>query len=70
MFLMMFGRQRERERERERERVGTLLYVIFSEITFWGVVADILHKMGIYTGNCDKIGEKRSNLNDEWHGNF
>ncbi|KAI4300336.1 hypothetical protein L6164_033725 [Bauhinia variegata] len=30
------------------ERVGTLLYVIFAEITFWGVVAGILHKLGIY----------------------
>ncbi|KAK9153885.1 hypothetical protein Sjap_001365 [Stephania japonica] len=30
------------------ERVGTLLYVMFAEITFWGVVAGILHKLGIY----------------------
>ncbi|XP_027349149.1 heparan-alpha-glucosaminide N-acetyltransferase-like [Abrus precatorius] len=30
------------------ERVGTLLYVIFAEITFWGVVAGVLHKLGIY----------------------
>ncbi|XP_038698069.1 heparan-alpha-glucosaminide N-acetyltransferase-like [Tripterygium wilfordii] len=30
------------------ERRGTLLYVIFAEITFWGVVAGILHKLGIY----------------------
>ncbi|CAI9760662.1 unnamed protein product [Fraxinus pennsylvanica] len=30
------------------ERVGTLLYVIFAEITFWSVVAGILHKLGIY----------------------
>ncbi|GFS36206.1 heparan-alpha-glucosaminide N-acetyltransferase-like protein [Actinidia rufa] len=30
------------------ERVGTLLYVIFAEITFWGVVSGILHKFGIY----------------------
>ncbi|POO01767.1 hypothetical protein TorRG33x02_025440 [Trema orientale] len=30
------------------ERLGTLLYVIFAEITFWGVVAGILHKLGIY----------------------
>ncbi|CAL5389426.1 unnamed protein product [Camellia sinensis] len=29
-------------------RVGTLLYVIFAEITFWGVVAGVLHKLGIY----------------------
>ncbi|XP_052177017.1 uncharacterized protein LOC127791206 [Diospyros lotus] len=30
------------------ERKGTLLYVLFAEITFWGVVAGILHKLGIY----------------------
>ncbi|KAL5546098.1 hypothetical protein UlMin_005785 [Ulmus minor] len=30
------------------ERLGTLLYVIFAEILFWGVVAGILHKLGIY----------------------
>lgn len=30
------------------ERLGTLLYVIFAEIVFWGVVAGILHKLGIY----------------------
>ncbi|KAK4272828.1 hypothetical protein QN277_021331 [Acacia crassicarpa] len=30
------------------ERVGTLLYVIFAEITFWAVVSGILHKLGIY----------------------
>ncbi|KAG4982179.1 hypothetical protein JHK87_026928 [Glycine soja] len=30
------------------ERLGTLLYVIFAEITFWGVVSGILHKLGIY----------------------
>ncbi|XP_027363134.1 heparan-alpha-glucosaminide N-acetyltransferase-like [Abrus precatorius] len=30
------------------ERLGTLLYVIFAEITFWGVVAGIFHKLGIY----------------------
>ncbi|XP_062167012.1 uncharacterized protein LOC133873309 [Alnus glutinosa] len=30
------------------ERLGTLLYVIFAEITFWAVVAGILHKLGIY----------------------
>ncbi|TKY62113.1 Heparan-alpha-glucosaminide N-acetyltransferase [Spatholobus suberectus] len=30
------------------ERVGTILYVIFAEITFWGVVAGVLHKFGIY----------------------
>ncbi|XP_039133910.1 heparan-alpha-glucosaminide N-acetyltransferase-like [Dioscorea cayenensis subsp. rotundata] len=30
------------------ERLGTLLYVIFAEIVFWGVVSGILHKLGIY----------------------
>lgn len=30
------------------ERVGSLLYVIFAEITFWGVVAGVLHKLKIY----------------------
>ncbi|KAL4202773.1 hypothetical protein AMTRI_Chr02g222850 [Amborella trichopoda] len=30
------------------ERVGILLYVIFAEILFWGLVAGILHKRGIY----------------------
>ncbi|KAK7826944.1 heparan-alpha-glucosaminide n-acetyltransferase [Quercus suber] len=30
------------------EKVGTLLYVMFAEITFWSVVAGILHKLGIY----------------------
>ncbi|KAG2685461.1 hypothetical protein I3760_10G126800 [Carya illinoinensis] len=30
------------------KRLGTLLYVIFAEITFWGVVSGILHKLGIY----------------------
>ncbi|KAJ0088687.1 hypothetical protein Patl1_32217 [Pistacia atlantica] len=30
------------------ESLGTLLYVIFAEITFWGVVSGILHKLGIY----------------------
>ncbi|KAF5767409.1 hypothetical protein HanRHA438_Chr14g0633911 [Helianthus annuus] len=30
------------------ERFGTLLYVIFVEITFWGVISGILHKLGIY----------------------
>ncbi|XP_042048133.1 heparan-alpha-glucosaminide N-acetyltransferase-like isoform X1 [Salvia splendens] len=30
------------------ERVGTLLYVLFAEIIFWGVVSGILHKLGIY----------------------
>ncbi|KAF5940632.1 hypothetical protein HYC85_021799 [Camellia sinensis] len=30
------------------ERVGTLLYVIFAEILFWGVVAGVLHKLRIY----------------------
>ncbi|KAJ8753998.1 hypothetical protein K2173_001896 [Erythroxylum novogranatense] len=29
-------------------RVGTLLYVIFAQITFWAVIAGILHKLGIY----------------------
>lgn len=28
--------------------VGTLFYVIFAEITFYGVLAGILHKVGIY----------------------
>ncbi|KAF9594212.1 hypothetical protein IFM89_028869 [Coptis chinensis] len=32
----------------KNERVGQLLYVIFAEITFWGVVSGILHKFGIY----------------------
>ncbi|KAF2910278.1 uncharacterized protein [Oryza sativa Japonica Group] len=30
------------------QRLGTLLYVIFGEIVFWGVVSGILHKLGIY----------------------
>ncbi|XAR69657.1 Heparan-alpha-glucosaminide N-acetyltransferase [Bertholletia excelsa] len=30
------------------ERLGTLLYVIFAEILFWGVVSGILHKLHIY----------------------
>ncbi|XP_057785676.1 uncharacterized protein LOC131003216 isoform X2 [Salvia miltiorrhiza] len=30
------------------ERVGTIMYVIFAEITFWSVVSGILHKQGIY----------------------
>ncbi|ERM99394.1 heparan-alpha-glucosaminide N-acetyltransferase [Amborella trichopoda] len=30
------------------ENLGTLLYVIFAEIVFWGVVAGILHKLRIY----------------------
>ncbi|CAN4121492.1 unnamed protein product [Withania somnifera] len=30
------------------ERVRTLLYVIFAEITFWAVIAGILHRLGIY----------------------
>ncbi|KAK4281519.1 hypothetical protein QN277_013000 [Acacia crassicarpa] len=30
------------------QRVGTLLYVIFAEITFWAVVAGICHRFGIY----------------------
>ncbi|CAL5334701.1 unnamed protein product [Camellia sinensis] len=38
------------------QRVGTLLYVIFAEITFWGVVAGVLHKLGIYWKLRHKIG--------------
>ncbi|MED6211991.1 hypothetical protein PIB30_078858 [Stylosanthes scabra] len=30
------------------ERVGTILYVFFAEITFWSLVAGILHKFKIY----------------------
>ncbi|XP_021289735.1 heparan-alpha-glucosaminide N-acetyltransferase-like [Herrania umbratica] len=30
------------------ERLGTLLYVIFAEIAFYGVLSGILHKLGIY----------------------
>ncbi|GAA0147161.1 hypothetical protein Leryth_000914 [Lithospermum erythrorhizon] len=30
------------------ERIGTLLYVIFAEITFWAAVSGILHKLGLY----------------------
>ncbi|XP_022766130.1 heparan-alpha-glucosaminide N-acetyltransferase-like [Durio zibethinus] len=30
------------------ERLGTLLYVIFAEIVFYGVLSGILHKLGIY----------------------
>nr|XP_043619689.1 heparan-alpha-glucosaminide N-acetyltransferase-like [Erigeron canadensis] len=30
------------------EKFGTLLYVIFAEITFWGVLSGILHKLRIY----------------------
>ncbi|KAJ9184344.1 hypothetical protein P3X46_004076 [Hevea brasiliensis] len=30
------------------KRLGTLLYVIFAQITFWAVVAGILHRLGIY----------------------
>ncbi|KAK1270492.1 hypothetical protein QJS04_geneDACA014215 [Acorus gramineus] len=30
------------------ERLGTLLYVIFAEIVFWGVVAGIFHRLRIY----------------------
>ncbi|XP_015570418.1 heparan-alpha-glucosaminide N-acetyltransferase isoform X2 [Ricinus communis] len=30
------------------QRVGILLYVIFVEILFWGIVAGILHSQGIY----------------------
>lgn len=29
-------------------RVGILLYVLFAEILFWGIVAGILHWLGIY----------------------
>ncbi|XP_058216330.1 uncharacterized protein LOC131327276 isoform X1 [Rhododendron vialii] len=29
-------------------RVGKLLYVIFAEILFWGLVAGVLHRLGIY----------------------
>ncbi|KAM7254786.1 hypothetical protein ACFE04_020027 [Oxalis oulophora] len=29
-------------------RLGTLLYVIFAQITFWAVIAGILHKLRIY----------------------
>ncbi|TYI43444.1 hypothetical protein ES332_A01G170400v1 [Gossypium tomentosum] len=32
----------------ESERLETLLYVIFAEITFYGVLSGILHKLGIY----------------------
>ncbi|KAG0529320.1 hypothetical protein BDA96_05G088500 [Sorghum bicolor] len=30
------------------QNLGTLLYVIFCEIVFWGVAAGVLHKLGIY----------------------
>ncbi|GLJ08974.1 hypothetical protein SUGI_0099500 [Cryptomeria japonica] len=30
------------------QRLGMLLYVIFAEILFWGIVAGICHKLGIY----------------------
>jgi len=30
------------------QRVGILLYVIFAEILFWGVVAGIFHRLEIY----------------------
>ena len=30
------------------QRLGTLLYVLFAEIAFYGVLAGILHKLGIY----------------------
>ncbi|KAK4348474.1 hypothetical protein RND71_031229 [Anisodus tanguticus] len=30
------------------ERVGTLLYVIFAEITFWAILAGMFHRLGIY----------------------
>ncbi|XP_073144351.1 uncharacterized protein [Henckelia pumila] len=29
-------------------RVGILLYVIFAEILFWGIIAGLLHRSGIY----------------------
>ncbi|KAM1038715.1 hypothetical protein ACFX15_032694 [Malus domestica] len=29
-------------------RVGILLYVLFAEILFWGIVAGVLHRLGIY----------------------
>uniref|UniRef100_A0A7N0U6R4 Heparan-alpha-glucosaminide N-acetyltransferase catalytic domain-containing protein n=1 Tax=Kalanchoe fedtschenkoi TaxID=63787 RepID=A0A7N0U6R4_KALFE len=29
-------------------RVGVLLYVIFAEILFWGIVSGILHRLGLY----------------------
>lgn len=29
-------------------RVGTLVYVIFAEILFWGIVAGVLHRFSIY----------------------
>jgi heparan-alpha-glucosaminide N-acetyltransferase len=30
------------------QSVGILLYVIFAEIPFWGIVAGIFHRLGIY----------------------
>lgn len=30
------------------KKVGILLYVIFAEILFWGVVSGILHRFGLY----------------------
>ncbi|KAJ4802128.1 heparan-alpha-glucosaminide N-acetyltransferase-like protein (DUF1624) [Rhynchospora pubera] len=30
------------------QRVGVLLYVLFAQILFWGIVAGILHRVGIY----------------------
>ncbi|GLT92317.1 hypothetical protein SLE2022_101570 [Rubroshorea leprosula] len=33
---------------RKSERVGILLYVLFAEILFYGVLAGILHKLEIY----------------------
>jgi heparan-alpha-glucosaminide N-acetyltransferase len=30
------------------QRVGILLYVIFAEILFWGMVAGIFHRLEIY----------------------
>ncbi|XP_042987687.1 heparan-alpha-glucosaminide N-acetyltransferase isoform X2 [Carya illinoinensis] len=32
----------------DSKRVGILLYVLFAEILFWGIVAGILHRLGIY----------------------
>lgn len=29
-------------------RVGILLYIVFAQILFWGLVAGILHRLGIY----------------------
>ncbi|XP_068660992.1 uncharacterized protein [Aristolochia californica] len=32
----------------QSRRVGILLYVIFAEILFWGLVGGVLHRLGIY----------------------